>query len=251
MSEPAIQTIQSQGATGYCRRCRTTHTLPTGSAQQKAQHLMARFEQNKSIALQPEHLDLPELSTEPLFGDQRGKMFGVLECLNTDGQPIWLHAFSGQYNSCWQAPGWTPPLFDLDRFHRINDPEVKRIKAFTRQIEEEPDAQIAAELKSQRTRRCRKLMKDIHNLYVLNNFRGDSATLDEVLGSGRNKPTGIGDCCAPKLLNYAAIWKLKPVSMTEFYFGRQNRSRSKLHKQFHPPCTDKCGPLLGFMLCGI
>jgi len=85
---------------------------------------------------------------------------------------------------------------------------------------------------------------------TVNNFRGQSAILDEVIGSTRNKPTGIGDCCAPKLLNHAALSNLTPVSLAEFYFGRENRSDTRQHGRFYPPCEDKCQPLLGYLLCG-
>jgi len=251
VSDTTVPIRAPEAASGFCRRCRTIHSLPPDGARREARRLIKRFEEHKSIASQPEHFDLPGLSTGPLFGAPRGKMFGVLECLSNDGKPIWLYAFSGQYNGYWQVPGWAPPLFDVDRFHRINDPEEKLIKAMTRQIEQQPDASAAAELKSERTKRCRQLMKDIHDLYVLNNFRGESATFDEVVGSGCNKPTGLGDCCAPKLLSCAAMLRLKPVSLAEFYFGRPNRSHSRHHKHLYAPCTDKCGPLLGFLLCGI
>ena len=37
-------------------------------------------------------------------------------------------------------------------------------------------------------------------------------------------PTGAGDCCAPKLLNYAFSHQLQIVSMDEIYFSPQYRS---------------------------
>ncbi|MCG6930710.1 MAG: hypothetical protein LJE64_09155 [Desulfofustis sp.] len=240
----------TSGASGFCRRCRATHRLPPAGAEREACQLMERLERSGSIALWPEHLDLPALSTDPLFGDSRGKMFGVLEALDRHRQTHFLYAFSGQYNGLWQVPGWAPPLFDVERFQRFNGPQEAHIKALTRRIEQENEATAIARLKAERTGRCRRLMNAIHGLYVLNNARGDTATLDEVLGTDRGKPTGIGDCCAPKLLNHAAVIGLRPVSLVEFYFGRCNRSQSKHHKRFYPPCTDKCEPLLGFLLCG-
>ena len=40
----------------------------------------------------------------------------------------------------------------------------------------------------------------------------------------QKRPTGSGDCCAPKLLNYSFSYKLQIVSMDEIYFGPQYRS---------------------------
>jgi len=250
MSTVAVAFDRPPRASGFCRRCRTTHTLPTGNAFNEAQRLMGCLEETGSIALHPDHADDPDLSTAPLFGDSRGKMLGVLECLERNGKIVWLYAFSGQYSGRWQVPGWAPPLFDVEQFHRLNNPEEKQIKKLTARIEKESEPGIVTRLKTDRTRRCRRLMADIHGLYVLNNFHGQKASLDDAAGTTRAKPTGIGDCCAPKLLNHAASRRLRPVSLAEFYFGRANRSHTRLHKHFYPPCTDKCEPLLGYLLCG-
>ena len=65
-----------------------------------------------------------------------------------------------------------------------------------------------------------------------------------------NMPAGTGDCCAPKLLNYAAVEGLIPLSLIEFYYGRGNKSGTKKHRHFYPPCTEKCAPILTYMLRG-
>ena len=72
-------------------------------------------------------------------------------------------------------------------------------------------------------------------------------------GTASRKPLGLAEvshCCAPKLLNQAALAGLAPLSLAEFYFGRENRSQTRQHGRFYAPCTDKCSALLGFMLCG-
>ena len=92
-------------------------------------------------------------------------------------------------------------------------------------------------------------MKDIHSLYSLTNFRGETKKLSQL--SLNNLPTGIGDCCAPKLLCHAAKNDLVPISMAEFFVGKENRSGTKIHGQFYPACEEKCQPLMGFLLCGL
>jgi tRNA pseudouridine32 synthase / 23S rRNA pseudouridine746 synthase len=62
-------------------------------------------------------------------------------------------------------------------------------------------------------------------------------------------PTGTGDCCAPKLLHYAATHQLKPISMAEFWWGED--SRDKRQGEFYGACVERCQPLMGFMLAGI
>ena len=60
----------------------------------------------------------------------------------------------------------------------------------------------------------------------------------------------MGDCCAPKLINFAAKNKLEPISIAEFYWGQENASGSKKHLHFYGSCEEKCGPILGRMLYG-
>lgn len=216
----------------YCSCCRRIHTLPREPAMTAAKELMARMEL--------------ELVTDYLYGDARGKMFGVLVCRTPDGKLKTLKAFSGQFNGRWQLQGWVPPLFDIEAFHSLNDPVEKEIKALGREAEASNDPDIL----QKRRQLSRKLMRDIHALYRLHNFRGQRSSLAELL-QNRGIPTGTGDCCAPKLLNFAAQNNLHPLGLAEFYWGKTNRSATRHEGHFYPACTDKCGPILGFLLCGL
>ena len=93
-------------------------------------------------------------------------------------------------------------------------------------------------------------MRAIHDLYRLQNFHSQRAGLEEIFAAKKGVPTGTGDCCAPKLLQYAALHNLTPLALAEFYFGRENRSGTRQHGCFYPSCRTKCYPILGFMLCG-
>jgi hypothetical protein len=94
-------------------------------------------------------------------------------------------------------------------------------------------------------------MLDIHGLYRLTNFRGETASLEEAFIGSNGIPTGTGDCCAPKLLNYAAKNNLRPLGISEFFWGKENRSGGHRHGAFAASCAEKCQPILGFMLCGL
>ena len=105
-----------------------------------------------------------------------------------------------------------------------------------------------------RKKKSQQLMRAIHSLYRLHNFHGQVASLERVFAAGTDKkglpPTGTGDCCAPKLLQHAAVHNLTPLAVAEFYIGKENRSGSRQHGCFYPSCQAKCYPILGFMLCG-
>ena len=64
-------------------------------------------------------------------------------------------------------------------------------------------------------------------------------------------PGGTGDCCAPKLLQYAYRNHLKPVCMAEFWWGPSPQSEIRHHGEFYPACSGKCKPVLTWMMQGL
>jgi len=208
------------------------------------------MENKSSIDLETSRrLRNPQLNTDYLFGEARGKMFGVMECETPRGDRTFLRAFSGQYNGRWLVKGWVGPLFDVAEWCRINEHTEKEIKGLTARIRAATEADSVQEMKRFRKDLSRQLMKDIHSIYRLPNFRGETATLARLFPD--NLPTGTGDCCAPKLIGHAARNNLRPISMAEFYVGKENLSGSRRHGRFYPSCREKCQPLLGYMLCGL
>ena len=185
-------------------------------------------------------------------------MFGVLECEDTGGNTVVLKAFSCQYDGEWLIDGWVPPILDPKAFYELiaePDKEINRRTQALQGLEKsDPDYQ---KLFNERKALSQKLMKDIHDLYHLTNFKGKTRPLTEVFSfrqssgqAGANIPTGVGECCAPKLLNHAALNGLKPIGLSEFYFGKESKSGEREHGEFYPACAEKCQPILGYMLCG-
>ena len=114
-----------------------------------------------------------------------------------------------------------------------------------------------ATLVDERKGLSQRSMRAIHELYRVHSFgnrtdRADrAASLFDIFPAGRGVPTGTGDCCAPKLLQYAILHNMTPLGLAEFYWGRESRSGARLHGEFYPSCQDKCYPILGYMLCGL
>ena len=274
---------------GFCTDCGTVHVLPVGNSRQYALELLEHLEQHKRLdvpypprpSLRSGHPSrggdffesppwegcptcpakpwrrrkggvgsCPQFSTSYLWGDARGQMFGVLECEDAEGNTIVLKAFSCQYDGEWLIDGWVPPILDPEAFYELIEEPDREINRRTNALQglEQTDPAYRT-LSDERKALSQKLMKDIHALYHLTNFRGETRPLTEVFPS-ENIPTGVGECCAPKLLNYAALNGLKPLGLSEFYFGKKSKSGEKQHGQFYPACTEKCHPILGFMLCG-
>lgn len=227
-------------------------------------------------------------SQRELADSEHGLMFGVLVCNNpaSDGEVV-LKAFSGQYFGRWLVDGWVPPLLDVEAYNAQVARDDGRIQELTREIAalerslerslcgEVPAGQAASsagtqaelrlQLKILRGRRRRLSKESLAAIYKLYRFPcadGRTRTFADLypgFAQGKLPPTGTGDCCGPKLLGAAFSRGLVPVSMVEFFFGGQdaNCSRSpsscipeqaRHHKEFYPPCDEKCGLVLPAML---
>ena len=61
-------------------------------------------------------------------------------------------------------------------------------------------------------------------------------------------PAGSGECCEPKLLQYAFEHHLKPIQIAMFWWGESPKEEIRHHQQYYPACNGKCKPILHWML---
>ncbi len=243
----------SEGETrGLCRQCDRVHVLPRDGAlhaMEALQHELAEGRLADSGAT--DERGRPIVDANVLHQPRGGKMFGVLIGRETGGAVVVLRAFSGQVGGAWNIPGWCPPLFDVGDWLSLEatyDPEIRGVTAELEACEQEAARSVLAQ---QRAALSRKLMERYHGLYTFHNFAGRRGGWSQVLDGETRVSSGMGDCCAPKLLNEAARRGLAPAALVEFYWGATNRAKTRTHKETYSPCAEKCAPLLGFMLCGI
>ena len=144
-------------------------------------------------------------------------------------------------------------LDEESRQHGIERRQLKRQQTQVLQplkhLIEETDARMR-ELKQQRKQLSRQLQAQMHSAYSLSNFSGKSLSLQQLMPGG-SMPTGTGDCCAPKLLHYAANHNLKPLAMAEFWWGSSSADGDKFQGEFYGACAERCQPLMGFLLSGL
>ncbi|MEG4391194.1 pseudouridine synthase [Microcoleus sp. BROC3] len=137
------------------------------------------------------------------------------------------------------------------RLEKIERRQLKRQRDETlqplKQLIEAADRRMRA-LKQRRKELSRELQTQMHAAYTLVNFLGKSRSLSSLMPTN-SIPTGTGDCCAPKLLHYAAVNNLKPLAMAEFWWGPP--SGDKMQGEFYGACGDRCQPLMGFLLSGL
>ncbi len=112
---------------------------------------------------------------------------------------------------------------------------------------------IINDLKAKRRTMSEQLQNVLFKNYVVNNARGENKDIATIFHQRFNRlpPGGTGDCCAPKLLQYAFLHGLKPVCMAEFWVGQSPQGEVRHHGHYYPACRSKCLPLMEFMLQGL
>lgn len=248
VSDPTLENCK-----GFCRDCGCDHSLPEGNARAHARELMREFEQLRRLDyLQPELDADPRLSFDQLFPGERGHMFGVMECDDAAGNTVVLRAFSSLHGGIRTVAGWVPPILRDEIFNPLVLPGQAEIRRLTREMQElEKNSPEYQRLFGQRRRISQELMPKVHDEYRLHNFRGERRAMRDAWIHPHGLPGGVGDCCAPKLIDHAARNGLIPTGICEFFWGGPHRSGSFQAGRYYPACREKCQPILGFMLCGL
>lgn len=240
-------------SSGYCITCKGTHRLDGAKAVSHCEELMTILDKNRRIDLENSKEDAdPALSTDYLFGPARGQMFAVMVYRDKQGRQQTARAFSGQYNGRWEVAGWVSPIINSREFYALTENTECEIKNIGKKMESfSKGSPTHRDLARRRKELSQNLMRQIHAIYRVHNFQGEKQPMPKIVNTSKGIPTGTGDCCAPKLLNFAAKNGFTPIAIAEFYYGLENRSGSKKHKYFYSSCTEKCGLILGYMLCGL
>jgi hypothetical protein len=237
---------------GYCSDCGKDHSLPADRAIPYAAALMEQLELYRCLDFDlPEQERSPDLSTDWLYSDMRGKMFGVLVCKDAAGNEVVLKAFSSKYNNFRSVPGWVPPVVNESLFDAQIEAGNVLIHPLTdRILQLDKGSREYEQLVAERKAVSHVILEKLLALYTFTNFRNETRSLKQAFLPGKNVPIGTGDCCAPKLLNHAAKNGLSPVSIAEFFWGKETVSGDRVQGAFYGACAERCQPLLGFLLCG-
>ena len=172
-----------------------------------------------------------------------GKMFGVLVVESAEGLAF-LAAYSGLLEGRNDWEYFVPPVFDAQQpegYFKTREHEI---------MQSSEHKQMSQELQLWLFRQYRML-----------NAHGEEKDLVDIWQDYHSSPRiqkrfplppgGTGDCCAPKLLQYAYQHHLKPVCMAEFWWGESPKSEIRHHGQFYPACRGKCKPVLTWMMQGL
>ena len=148
---------------------------------------------------------------------------------------------------------------ELIRESQFMRAELVRLKQKWRNIQGSLDDEMAKfdneidDLKKLRHEMSEELQLWLFRHFVMRSARGDERDLVEIfkfMPRGM-PPSGSGECCAPKLLQYAFTKGMKPLCMAEFWWGESPKHVIRQHGDYYPACRGKCLPILTFMLEGM
>ena len=187
-----------------------------------------------------------------------GKMFGVLIVESPGVSPsqqgesegvFFLAAYSGLLAGRNDWDYFVPPVFDAqqpDGYFKTKEREI----SLTSHSSPLTTKKMSQDLQSW-----------LFHQYQLLNARGESKDLVDIWQEYYSRPKlrrkfplppgGTGDCCAPKLLQYAYQQGLRPVCMAEFWWGQPTKEELRRHLNYYPACRGKCKPILTWMLQGL
>ena len=198
-----------------------------------------------------------------------GKMFGVLVVeVPVSPHPgtsvpsyYFLAAYSGLLEGRNDWPYFVPPVYNAQQ----PDDHFKQEERLISSLRDESQY-------DERRHRSQELQLWLFDQYRFLNAHGERRKLVNVWqdyhSSARIRrkyplpPGGTGDCCAPKLLQWAYSQGLKPLCMAEFWWGPSPKTERlqmgddesgmiRQHGQFYPACRGKCKPVLTWMLQGL
>ena len=208
---------------------------------------------------------------ELLKTENSGKMFGVL-IVEKNGERYYLAAFSGLIAGSYQQDGFVPPVYNLQNPQGYFKQEEAEITAINHRIQQGEDT---PKLRTERRQRSIALQQWLFHQFNFLNAKGTQQNLLDIFrnqspiltaeeyfnktaepqkakNAGLQRiPSGAGECCAPKLLQYAYQHELRPRCMAEFWLGPSPKDELRIDGGYYPACQAKCKPILGHMLQGL
>ena len=181
-----------------------------------------------------------------------GKMFGVL-VVEKDGTwqtaegVSFIAAFSAQLDGRYDHEGFVPPVYEM------KTPPIGTSKEESRRLQRLLFAQYHLLNGKGERRNLLEIFQNEQPILSPEEWFNKGEGL-KVKGEGDSStlpPSGAGECCAPKLLQYAFQHGLKPLALAEFWVGASPANELRREGQFYAPCSGRCVPILRFMMQGL
>lgn len=184
------------------------------------------------------------------FSSQKGKMFGVLVIQLKDLSYAFIGTVSGKLQGSVGCNKFIPSVFDDSADDFFINKGMSELTKIGQQINASTNLSESTILIAERKQKSIRLQQQLFSHYQFFNIHGETSSVLQIFKDANlgNPPSAVGECAAPKLLHYAFKNKLKPIALAEFWWGNSIKNEERKHLHFYPACTNKCRPILAYML---
>ena len=168
-----------------------------------------------------------------------------------------MHESKARRDSERAAGGVTPEReAEMTRESQFQKAELRRMRrrnadtiAMAREACHCYDTSISL-LKQKRRTMSDRLQEWLFHHFVMLNKDGDSRSLTDIFRTSlsASPPAGAGECCEPRLLQYAFSHAMTPKCMAMFWIGASPEGEIRHEQTYYPACRSKCKPILEWML---
>ena len=168
-----------------------------------------------------------------------------------------MHESKARRDSERAAGGVTPEReAEMTRESQFQKAELRRMRrrnadtiAMAREACHRYDTSISL-LKQKRRTMSDRLQEWLFHHFVMLNKDGDSRSLTDIFRTSlsASPPAGAGECCEPRLLQYAFSHAMTPKCMAMFWIGASPEGEIRHEQTYYPACRSKCKPILEWML---
>lgn len=217
---------------------------------------------NKIIsALESGVLQLEQIGKVSVERSGQGIMVGVAVCQKPDGSSVVLNTVSGISKRIKGSESAGLGIFvepivssaEIEKALRKNDFQIHQLTEKINFLKEkrkrsdgkfENQSEEEIQFVKKRLDLCDESLKKVFNLYSFHCADGKVRSLLEICRKKQKNlpPTGTGDCCAPKLLDFAFKNQLAVKSLAEVFYGESNKFR--INGKLYGPCDERCSLIL-------
>ena len=174
-----------------------------------------------------------------------GKMFGILLVKTSTDELYYLSALSAMLDGTYTHDGFVPPVYDMPT------PPVGTNKADSKRLQRLLFAQYNLLNGRGEARNLLDIFANEKPIVTPEEWFSNTPHKKGTATEASLPPSGAGECCAPKLLQFALSNGLKPIALAEFWVGASPQNELRREGCFYAPCSGRCVPILRHMLQGI
>ena len=136
----------------------------------------------------------------------------------------------------------------LETEYEVFQADILRLKQLRKTLSDTLQQWLFSQFRMQNHEGKMKDLQEIFRDAALRDYPQATLATSRIAALKMVPPAGSGECCEPKLLQYAYLHGYRPLQMAMFWWGESPKEEIRHHLQFYPACNGKCKPILHWML---